>query len=248
MSHGYALFDLDHTLLPYDTQALFCNFVLRKEGWRRIYLLWYLPLLPLVGLKILSLRFMKRLFFSYLCGMRREKLDQYVAEFLETNFDSSLYPEVVAELERNRNEGRTLILNSASPEFYLGPIAKKLGFDFYLGTDMKIGEKVAFLPPISGPNNKQGAKIDAMRERELIPPDVDMLADSWAYSDSSADIPLLSVAEHGVMIHPGEKLASVGLEKGWRTLTPSRPYEGKWGARMASLSQAFGFYSLPKAE
>ena len=69
MSDGYALFDLDHTLLPYDTQALFCNFVLKKEGWRRVYLLWYLPLLPLAGLKILSLRFTKRLFFSYLFGI-----------------------------------------------------------------------------------------------------------------------------------------------------------------------------------
>jgi hypothetical protein len=36
---GYALFDLDHTLLPFDTQALFCNFVIRREPWRIIYLL-----------------------------------------------------------------------------------------------------------------------------------------------------------------------------------------------------------------
>lgn len=244
MSHGYALFDLDHTLLPYDTQALFCNFVLRKEGWRRIYLLWYLPCLPLAA--IISLRTAKRLFFSYLWGMDRERLEQYVDEFLESDFECALYPDVVAEVKRNKEEGRTLILNSASPEFYLAGIARKLGFDHFIGTDMKVGDKVPFLPPIQGPNNKHGAKIEAMRARGLIPPDVEMLADSWAYSDSSADIPLLSVAEHGVMIHPGEKLAAVGLDRGWRTMTPRRPYEGKWSARWTSLKQAFGIYEMPR--
>ena len=44
---GVAVFDLDGTLLAWDTQLLFCQFVLRREGWRRCYLLLFLPLLPL---------------------------------------------------------------------------------------------------------------------------------------------------------------------------------------------------------
>lgn len=101
-----------------------------------------------------------------------------------------------------------------------------------------------FLPKIDGPNNKHGEKITAMRERELIPDEADMLGNSWAYSDSSADIPLLAIAENGVMIHPGDRLATEGLEKGWRTMTPRRPYKGKWGGRWASALQAFGLYHL----
>jgi hypothetical protein len=46
------------------------------------------------------------------------------------------------------------------------------------------------------------------------------------------------------MIHPGDRLASEGLEKGWRTMTPRRPYKGKWGGRWASALQAFGLYHL----
>lgn len=45
---GLALFDLDQTLVPWDTQLLFCNCVLREEPWRRVYLLVFLPFLPLV--------------------------------------------------------------------------------------------------------------------------------------------------------------------------------------------------------
>ncbi|MEM6279714.1 MAG: HAD-IB family hydrolase [Verrucomicrobiota bacterium] len=248
MSRGYAFFDLDHTLLPHDTQALFCNFVLRREGWRRVYLIWFAFSLPFAVLRLISLRTMKRIFSSYLFGMKREKLEKHVADFLERDFENALYPAVVEELERNRSEGRILILNSASPEFYLRGIAEKLGFDHFIGTDMEVGEEMAFLPEISGPNNKHGAKVVAMQNRGLIPSNVReekiILPDSWAYSDSSADIPLLSIVEHGVMIHPGEKLEAVGLEKGWRTMTPARPYSGKWGNRWAALRQACGLYSV----
>lgn len=246
MSRGFALFDLDHTLLPHDTQALFCNFVLRREGWRRIYLLWFALSLPLAAVKLISLRTMKRVFSSYLFGMKREDLEAYVAAFLDTDFENALYPAVVEELERNRQEDRILILNSASPEFYLKGIAEKLGFDHFIGTNMEVRDTMAFLPEISGPNNKHEAKVVAMQERSLIPEGVldeeVLLGDSWAYSDSSADIPLLSIVEHGVMIHPGEKLETVGLEKGWRTMTPARPYSGKWGNRWAALKQACGLY------
>lgn len=248
MDHRYALFDLDQTLLPHDTQALFCNYVLRREGWRRIYLLWFLPCLPFAAVRLLSLRTMKRLFFSYLVGMKRERLEGYVAGFLESDFAAALYPAVVSEVERNRVEGRVLILNSASPEFYLQGIAEKLGFDHVIGTALEISATMPFLPVITGPNNKHGAKVTAMIERGLIPGDATMLADSWAYSDSSADLPLLELAENAVMIHPGTKLAMIGGSNGWRTMTPARPYSGKWSGLLAASAQACGLYRLPTGE
>ena len=246
MDHEFAFFDLDHTLLPHDTQALFCNHVLQREGWRRVYLLWFLPALPLAALRLLSLRTMKRLFSSYLWGMPKERLDKHVRDFVEGDFSDSLYPAVVGEVERHRSEGRALVLNSASPEFYLQAIAAKLGFDHFIGTSMKTPERMPFLPEISGPNNKHRAKIEAMIARGIIPEDCEMLAGSWSYSDSTADLPLLMIAEHGVMIHPGKSLAAAGLEHGWRTMTPSRPYSGKWSGRLSACAQAIGLYRVKR--
>lgn len=242
MSKGFALFDLDHTLLPFDTQAYFCNFVLRREGWRRIYLLWFGLLIPLAAVRLIGLETMKRFFFSYLWGMKKEKLEGYVKEFVETEFAAAVYPEILEEVNRHRREGRTLILNSASPEFYLVEISQLLGFDHYVGTQMEIPETLPFYPRLSGGNNKHEAKITAMKERGLIPEEVAKLPNSWAYSDSSADIPLLDIAEEGVMIHPGSVLKAEGQRKGWHEKLPARPYEGKWGARRATLLQAFGFW------
>ncbi len=242
---GYALFDLDHTLLPHDTQVLFCNFVLRREGWRRVYLLWFLPLLPLAAPKVLGLRQMKRAFCSYLWRMPLAKLREYARDFAREVLEKHAYPEVVAELNRHRDAGRVTILNTASPSFYAKALAEAFGFDHCVCTPVTEMDPMPLFPEITGPNNKHEAKIARMAP--LLPAGFDaargdVLPDSTGYSDSSADVPLLSVCEHGVQIHPSERFAAIGRERGWRVLTPPRPYVGKWGDRLSAFRQALGVY------
>ena len=62
--NGYALFDLDQTLIPWDTQLLFCDFVLKRAPLRRLYLLGLIPLLPFY--KLLGSDGMKRVFLNYM--------------------------------------------------------------------------------------------------------------------------------------------------------------------------------------
>ena len=69
---GLALFDLDQTLIAWDTQLLFCNWVLRKEPVRRLYLLIFLPFL--VFSRVLGAEGMKRIFLSFLWRMPRSRL------------------------------------------------------------------------------------------------------------------------------------------------------------------------------
>ena len=68
---GYALFDLDQTLIPWDTQLLFCNFVLKRMPLRRLYLLTLLPLLPFY--KLLGSDGLKRVFLNYLWGLSENR-------------------------------------------------------------------------------------------------------------------------------------------------------------------------------
>ncbi len=41
---SFAFFDLDHTLLPFDTQALFANHMLQQHRGRTAYLLRFAPI------------------------------------------------------------------------------------------------------------------------------------------------------------------------------------------------------------
>ncbi len=248
---GFALFDLDHTILPFDTQVYFCNFVLKKEGWRRLYLLLFLPLAPLAAIGVMPLRTAKRIFSSYLWKMPRARLNELVQEFVDTVFEKVAYPEIVDEIEKNRDGGRILVLNSASPAFYVEAIADKLGFDHWYATALEVSDPMPLMPRVLGPNNKHGAKIDAMKDALPIGFDAaagDVLPDSVGYTDSTADLPLLSICKRGVIVHPGEELAAKGEESGWSVRKPERPYATATGGKCATLLQLLGLYPLPEAE
>lgn len=242
---SFAFFDLDHTLLPFDTQTLFANFILRRERWRSAYLLAFAPFALLKAGRVVSTVTAKRAFMGYLWGLKRDRLEGLAREFAETEVKKWVYPEVLEIIAEHRAAGRGLILNTASPDFYPHEIARVLGFDHCVATKIQPYPVMPFLPNIlGGINNKRGEKIAAMK-RDL--PAVaaatpEQLKDSWAYSDSKADLPLLELAGNAVLIHPNAELEAIGKERGWKVLRPKRPYESHNGALWASTTQALGLY------
>ena len=66
------------------------------------------------------------------------------------------------------------------------------------------------------------------------------------FTDLEAVIQTFGPSSGLVSIHPGTHLEEVGLERGWRIMTPARPYNGKWGGRLASALQALGLYRVQK--
>ena len=236
----FAFFDLDGTLLPWDTQLLFCNHVLRRRGWRRILLVPFLLLTPLAALHVLRSRAMKRVFLAYLWRIRRDDLAALAEEFADEVADRHLWPEMRAEVERHRAEGCVLVLNTASPAFYAEPTARRLGFDHCVATAVVVPGRMPLIAAIDGPNNKRAAKIDAMRARDILPPDL-ALPDprSWAYTDSAVDIPLLGCAGHGVLVHPRPDLAAQAAAHGWTIVRPVPAVpRGRWLA--AAVRMLFG--------
>lgn len=243
-ARSFAFFDLDHTLLPFDTQALFCNYVLKREPWRVWLHALFIPVAIARGLGLVSTPTSKRAFLSYLRGMPRETLARYARDFAESSVLRWAYPELRAEILRHKHQGRVLVLNTASPDFYARSIAHALGFDYCVATQFELGEKIPGMPELPFGNNKFEAKIAAMQESV---PGVAEITDqqraaSWSYSDSSADLPLLEFAGCGVLIHPSARLAAIGEARGWTILHPARPYGGKIGDMWAVVRQMFGVY------
>ena len=241
---SFAFFDLDHTLLPFDTQALFCDFVLKKERWRTAMHLTFAPVAILKALRIVRTVTAKRAFLNYLAGMKRETLAAYAKEFAEQTVKRAAYPELLAIIAEHRAAGRTLVLNTASPDFYAHDIARVLGFDHCIATKVEVPDTMPIMPRVIGENNKHEAKIARMKAE--IPAvasasDAD-LRESWSYSDSAADLPLLNFAGHAVLVHPNASLAAIGQERGWQIITPKRPYSSKVGDMLCVVRQMLGCY------
>jgi len=240
--HGrrYAFFDLDGTLLPWDTQLLFCDFALRRQAWRRFFLLPVVFVLPLKAVGWVSSRFVKRLFLGFLAGMSRAEVTALAEEFAGCVVGRRIWPEMRAEIEARRRDGCVLVLNTASPRFYAEPIARRLGFAHCVGTEVELSERMPWIPVFPGPNNKREAKVVAMRERGPLSPDTVLpLPGSWTYTDSSADLPLLACAEHGVLVDPRPSLAARAAELGWTILRPS-PEVSRFRRILAAVAMFFG--------
>lgn len=234
----HAYFDLDGTLLPWDTQLLFCNHVLCRERWRCLLLLPFFFCLPLAVIRLLRSRGMKRLFLCYLSGMPKERMEAHAEEFAREVVDGEVWPEMREEIETRRREGCLLVLNTASPGFYAEPIARALGFDLCFATRVIVPARFSIFPAIDGPNNKRAAKIDAMRAAGLIGPDEPMpRPGSWAYTDSPVDLPLLEAAENGRLVHPGKTFAAQADERDWNILRPEPgvPRPAWWRAALLMM-------------
>ncbi len=238
----FALFDLDHTILPHDTQALFCNFILRRERWRTLLHLVFIPFALLRAFKLVPLALAKRAFSAYLWRMSLARLQQHAREFAEQEVKPRCYPELLAEIQRHRDEGRVLVLNTASPVFYTPDIARVLGFAHCVATPLVMTDPMPLIPKLNGGNNKVERKITNMAVQ--IPTTATLTAedraDTWSYSDSAADIPLLDFAGRQVLVHPSATLAAKYPSA--IVLRPPRPYSGKSGDMLTVISQCAGLY------
>jgi HAD superfamily hydrolase (TIGR01490 family) len=243
---GFAFFDLDHTLLPFDTQTLFANFVLHRERWRTCILAGVAPVAVSRFVGLAKTVTVKRAFMSLYAGMKRETLQAYAQEFSETDVRQWVYPELMEIMAEHRRAGRILILNTASPDYYAHAIGEVLGFDHSIATKVIIPDKVGVMPEVVGLNNKREAKIVHMKQAvpAVAAATKEELEDSWAYSDSSADLPLLKFAGNAMLIHPSPALEAIGREHRWQVLRPARPYSGRWGNWGSSLRQAVGLYPV----
>lgn len=244
MPRSYALFDLDHTLLPFDTQALFCNFVLHRHPWRIVLHGIFIPIALARGLGLCTTAFAKRAFLSYLWGMKRSRIKQLAMDFAHDCVRTWIYPELRAEILRHRHQGRGLVLNTASPDLYAQEIADMLEFDHCVSTRLQPVTKIPLFAPLDGPNNKHDVKIRNMLERV---PGVAALTDEerfhcWGYSDSSADIPLLEFCGNRILVHPTTTLRAHFPEHDVTIITPDRPYWGKVGDMLCVVLQMFGLH------
>lgn len=245
-SPGTALFDLDQTLIPWDTQLLFANYVMQQEPLRRLYLLIYLPFLPFA--KLVGTENLKRIFLSYLWGMRRERIEELAADFVEKVVPAHCYAEMLDRLAAERAAGKRCILLTASPDIYGLAIGKKLGFTEIIATPVDYGTAMPLFPDMPGGNNKREIKIQRLRTLapELFTNGIP-LPNSTGYSDSHADLPMLEICEKAVIVHPTDRLLAASEGKGWELASPARPTTEKWQFAKNCALQALGLWKMKRA-
>lgn len=230
------LFDLDGTILPWDTQKLFCHHVLRQHPQRRWFMLFYLALLP--GAPWLKSEGLKRAFLSFLWRMPSAQVESLATSFAEEWFPHACWPAMRERLARHRAAGDTLVLISASPEPYVKVIGGLLGFDHAFGTTIPDHEPMPLFPALV--NNKGAEKIRRLRQElpQLFCKETGRVLDSHGYSDSCADLPMLELCQTATVINPSPRLHAIACSRSWEILRLPLPWKNRcqrWLLRLRCL-------------
>ena len=152
-------------------------------------------------------------------GWDVEVVRQSVAETLHTIIDPLVYEEAVHLIEQHREEGRDIVIVSASGAEVVEPIGAMLGADHVIATKLSEegGRYTGEIEFYAYGGNKAKAMLALAKER-----DYDLL-DSYAYSDSETDAPMLGVVGHPFAVNPDKSLRKIATDNHWPILTFARP-------------------------
>jgi len=173
-------------------------------------------------------------------GWDVERVNEIVADTLDDIVDPIVYEEALDLFERHRGEGRDIIIISSSGTEVVEPIGARLGADLALGTQMAIEDghytgEILFYAYGAG-------KADAMRAL-AVERGYD-LNDSYSYTDSVTDLPMLEIVGNPVATNPDSELRKIAIERDWPILKFSKPVsmrtplETKEGRRAAAVGLA----------
>ncbi len=145
-------------------------------------------------------------------GWSRSEVTDVVEETVDEVVSPLVFAEALAIIDGHKRAGRKVVVVSASPEEIVRPLCRYLGIDDVIATRSEVDEDGIYTGSIEhyayGPG-KAEAMIE-MAETHGID-----LADSFAYSDSATDVPMLEAVGHPVAVNPDDELLEIARERGW---------------------------------
>jgi HAD superfamily hydrolase (TIGR01490 family) len=213
------LFDLDHTLLPIDSDYSWGEFT-QRIGWTD------------------PVEFKRRndaFYAHYIAGtldvhdyvrfaveaVRLRGQDAYVEahqRFMREWITPALRPAALELVRGHQDQGDMVAIVTATNELVTRPIAAALGVPELIAVELERDASGWITGEIAGvPSMRDGKVVRVaqwLQQRGLDWADVE----TTFYSDSTNDLPLLERVDHPVATNPDPKLRSLAQERGWRIL------------------------------
>jgi len=153
-------------------------------------------------------------------GWDRVAVEELVREIVDQVVSPLVYAEALALIDEHRRVGRKVVIISSSPEEIVKPLARYLGVDHVIATRAKVDDQGRYTGEMEFYAYAE-AKAEAVRG--LAAAEGISLPDSFAYSDSVTDLPMLEAVGHPVVVNPDKELSEIAEERDWQTMEFERP-------------------------
>jgi HAD superfamily hydrolase (TIGR01490 family) len=218
-----ALFDLDHTLLPIDSDYSWGQFTAAR-GWTDPVEFTRQNDAFYTQYKAGTLDIYEYVRFATAAFVQQGEAQSLAAhaDYMRTVVQPALKPQAMQLVQQHKEEGATVIVVTATNEFVTRPIADAFGADELMAVDLERDTA----PGGSGWFTGEVRGIPSFREGKVLRVEAWLAArglgwddvHSTFYSDSINDLPLLEKANVPVATNPDEPLRAIAQARGWRIL------------------------------
>ena len=211
-----ALFDLDNTLLAGDSDFEWAQFLIEQRVLdREVYEARNIEFYEQYRAGTLDIHEFLDFQLKPLSRHPRSQLDAWHSEFMETRILPLITPSARELVNKHALGGDLCVIITATNSFVTAPIARALGIGHLIATEpeQRDGE---FTGQVSGPPCFREGKITRL-ETWLDDHNLTWLSflESWFYSDSLNDLPLLAKVTHPVAVDPDATLKAHAEKNKW---------------------------------
>ncbi len=215
-----ALFDLDHTLLPLDSDYEWGQFLTRigavdADEFERKNAGFYQQYQAGTLDPVQYLEFV----FGTLARFQRRQLDDWHRQFMHEVITPALLPAPRDLVRRHQDAGDLVAIVTATNSFITAPIAAAFGVTNLIAAEPEVSAAGEFSGRLRGiPPYGAGKLINTRAWLATLDRSLDSFQHSYFYSDSQNDIPLLSAVTHPVATNPNPLLRAHAIQHDWPLL------------------------------
>lgn len=162
-----------------------------------------------------SRKWFNEIFYRSYAGASEDRLVTLAEELFEDVIEPNIYPRAKDLVDESRRAGVRQVLISGALDFTLRPLARYLGVDELIANQLEFDGGYA-TGKLAKPFVAGATKAEIMRQYAR-KHGLD-LAESWAYTDSFSDYPMLAVVGHPTAVNPDLRLRSIARSYDWPVL------------------------------
>lgn len=213
-----AFYDLEGTLISTNLVHTLAFYSLRQQGLLNTVKksLTTLAKLPAFGITDLySRNVFNEYFFRSYEGESFDRLRYFADELFEEVLKPAIYdgtPELIAQ---GKKLGQKQIVLTGALDFTIEKLMDYLGIDDYVANRLEFVNGYAtgrVLPPVMASATKAKWMREYAEKNDI------NLSESYAYSDSISDLPMLSIVGHPVAVNPDFRLRKTAIQHDWAIL------------------------------
>ena len=215
---GAAFYDLEGTLVSTNLVHTLGFYAKRQPGLLQSLKMSTTTLLSLPVFAITdqySRKVFNDLYFKRYKGQSEDRLRFFAQELFDDVIKPAVFPGTYELIEKSRSMGLRQIVITGALDLSVRPLMEHLNITEYVTNRLEFVNGVAtgrLLPPVMAAATK-ASWIRVFSEREGI-----SLSDSYAYTDSMSDLPMLSIVGHPAVVNPDMRLRQTALHHDWPIL------------------------------